>query len=152
VDGVPFAHLVGVEPQALSVLRSVHMERDRELLEPPRDDADETERVGIALGASSAFSTASTSASGASSSKTYGAAAAASSGSGISSYPPAPNTTIAGLPRAAYHCLTNQSSLLALQGGSLPGKLLWGSEAKLPVLDLFRLLLLLGVLLLPLFR
>ena len=151
VDGVPFAHLVGVEPQALSVLRSVHMERDRELeSERERDATDDAAcrespsrapLVGT-LGSSSGASCSRTSVAAAASSASSGSSSSSSS-SNIGS---SPSTTIAGLPSAAYHCLTSQSSLLSLQGGSLPGKLLWGSENKLPVIDLFRILLLLGVL------
>ena len=147
VDGVPFAHLVGVEPQALSVLRSVHMERDRELESERERDATDDAACRESPSRAPPVGTLGSS-SGASCSRTSVAAAAssASSGSSSSSIGSSPSTTIAGLPSAAYHCLTSQSSLLSLQGGSLPGKLLWGSENKLPVIDLFRILLLLGVL------
>ena len=144
---MPFAHLVGVEPQALSVLRSVHMERDREL-EPERERDATDDTASACRESPSRAPSAGTlgSASGASCSRTSVAASvSASSGSASSSVGSSPSTTIAGLPSAAYHCLTSQSSLLALQGGSLPGKLLWGGESKLPVIDLFRILLLLGL-------
>lgn len=142
---MPFAHLIGVEPQALSVLRSVHMERDRDY-DVERESADE---VPALVGPLGNLSDAGSSGASSSSLKTTNAVASSLSttfGSGCASPLGATTTTIAGLPSAAYHCLTNQNSLLALQGGTLPGKLLWGNENKLPVIDLFRILLLLGVL------